>query len=36
VGANSYLVKPVTRDALFAMVRALDAFWIKLNRSAVA
>jgi DNA-binding response OmpR family regulator len=35
-GANSYLVKPVTRDALLAMVRALDAFWIKLNRSTVA
>lgn len=33
-GANSYLVKPVSRDALLAMVRALDAFWIKLNRAA--
>ncbi len=32
-GANSYLVKPVTQDALLTMVKALDAFWIKLNRS---
>jgi CheY-like chemotaxis protein len=36
VGANSYLVKPVTRDALLAMVRTLDAYWIKLNRTAIA
>ena len=35
-GANSYLVKPVTRDALLAMVKALDAFWIKLNRATIA
>lgn len=36
VGANSYLVKPVTRDALLAMVRTLDAYWIKLNRTITA
>jgi DNA-binding response OmpR family regulator len=36
VGANSYLVKPVAHEALLAMVRALDAFWIKLNRSTAA
>lgn len=32
-GANSYLVKPVGRDALVIMVRALDNFWMKLNLS---
>jgi CheY-like chemotaxis protein len=32
--ANSYLVKPVRRDALLAMVATLDAYWIRLNRSA--
>jgi CheY-like chemotaxis protein len=35
-GANSYLVKPVTRDALLAMVGTLKAYWIKLNRFATA
>ena len=30
-GANSYLVKPVGRDALLEMVRSLKAYWIKLN-----
>jgi CheY-like chemotaxis protein len=35
-GANSYLVKPVTRDPLLAMVRTLDAYWIKLNRTVTA
>lgn len=35
-GANSYLVKPVKRDALLALVRTLDAYWIKLNRTATA
>lgn len=30
-GANSYLVKPVSRDALIEMVKSLDAYWIKLN-----
>ena len=34
--ANAYLVKPVSREALLAMVRALDDFWIKLNRAATA
>lgn len=32
LGANSYLVKPVSRDALIEMVRSLDAYWIKLNQ----
>jgi CheY-like chemotaxis protein len=36
LGANAYLVKPVSREALLAMVRTLDAFWIKLNRVTVA
>lgn len=36
LGANAYLVKPVSREALLAMVRTLDAFWIKLNRVSVA
>jgi CheY-like chemotaxis protein len=36
LGANAYLVKPVSRDALLAMVRTLDAFWIKLNRASVS
>jgi CheY-like chemotaxis protein len=31
-GANSYLVKPVSRGGLLDMVLALDAYWIKLNR----
>jgi CheY-like chemotaxis protein len=35
LGANSYLVKPVTRDALLEMVRTLHAYWIKLNRPAL-
>ncbi len=30
-GANSYLVKPVGRDALIEMVRSLKAYWIKHN-----
>jgi CheY-like chemotaxis protein len=29
--ANSYLVKPVNGQALLDMVRALDAYWIRLN-----
>lgn len=33
LGANSYLVKPVGRNALLAMVQSLDAFWIKLNQA---
>ena len=32
LGANSYLVKPIGRDALLSMVSTLDAFWLKLNR----
>ena len=32
LGANSYLVKPIGRDALLSMVGTLDAFWLKLNR----
>jgi len=32
VGANSYLVKPVGRDALIEMVKSLNAYWIKLNQ----
>jgi DNA-binding response OmpR family regulator len=35
-GANSYLVKPVTRESLLALVRSLDAYWIKLNRVVAA
>jgi CheY-like chemotaxis protein len=31
--ANSYLVKPVNRQSLLSMVRALDAYWIKLNHA---
>lgn len=31
-GANSYLIKPVSRDALIEMVRSLNAYWIKLNQ----
>lgn len=36
LGANAYLVKPVSREALLGMVRTLDAFWIKLNRVSFA
>ncbi len=32
LGANSYLVKPVGSDALLDMVRALNHYWIVLNR----
>jgi CheY-like chemotaxis protein len=28
LGANSYLVKPVTFDTLVAMVKSLDLFWM--------
>ena len=34
LGANSYLVKPVTTVALHDMVRAVHAYWIGLNRPA--
>lgn len=33
LGANSYLVKPVGSDALLDMVRALNQYWIVLNRT---
>ena len=36
LGANSYLVKPVGHDALLAMVRSLETYWIKLNQTAAA
>ena len=36
MGANSYLVKPISRDALIAMARSLDTFWIKLNKSVAS
>ena len=36
LGANSYLVKPVSREALLTMVQTLDAFWIKLNHVTTA
>jgi len=32
-GANSYLVKPVGRDSLIAMVRALELYWITMNEA---
>lgn len=35
-GVNSYLVKPVGRDALIEMVRSLNAYWIKLNQVNVS
>ena len=34
--ANSYLVKPVSREALLAMAKMLNAYWIKLNRTVAA
>jgi CheY-like chemotaxis protein len=34
--ANSYLVKPVNREQLLAMVSTLDAYWIRLNRTVAA
>jgi CheY-like chemotaxis protein len=33
LGANSYLVKPVTFDALSNMIRTIDAYWLKCNQS---
>lgn len=30
-GANAYLVKPIGGDALVAMIRSIDAFWINQN-----
>ena len=34
LGANSYLVKPITTAALHDTVRAVHAYWIGLNRPA--
>jgi CheY-like chemotaxis protein len=34
MGANSYLVKPVSRDALLDMVRTLNYYWLFLNQPA--
>ncbi|MBE0432142.1 response regulator [candidate division WOR-3 bacterium] len=34
LGANSYLVKPVTFDALVEMVKTLNMYWLIMNRSA--
>jgi len=31
VGVSSYLVKPVSFDALATMIAAMDAYWLKLN-----
>lgn len=33
LGANSYLVKPVDSTAQLAMVKAVCAYWIELNRT---
>jgi CheY-like chemotaxis protein len=33
LGANSYLVKPVTFDGLFDMVKVLHPYWMVLNES---
>lgn len=33
LGANSFLVKPIGRDALIEMARTLKAYWIKLNHA---
>ena len=32
LGANSYLVKPVRRDALIDMVQVINRYWTDLNR----
>lgn len=34
LGANSYLVKPVTFDSLVQMVKTLNLYWLILNKSA--
>ncbi len=31
-GANSYLVKPVSRKGLLAMVTSIEAYWLKINQ----
>jgi CheY-like chemotaxis protein len=35
LGANSYLVKPVTFDALVEMVKALNFYWVILNEKPI-
>ena len=30
--ANSYLVKPVSRKGLLAMVKSIEAYWLKINQ----
>ena len=35
LGANSYLVKPITFDALVDMVKNLNFYWVILNESPV-
>ena len=35
LGANSYLVKPVTFDALVEMVKSLNFYWIILNENPI-
>jgi CheY-like chemotaxis protein len=36
LGANSYLVKPLSLAALVDMVRTIDSYWLKLHRAAAA
>ena len=31
-GANSYLIKPVSRKELLAMVKSIEAYWLKINQ----
>jgi CheY-like chemotaxis protein len=35
LGANSYLVKPVTFDALVEMVKTLNLYWLILNENPI-
>jgi CheY-like chemotaxis protein len=35
LGANSYLVKPVTFDALVEMVKSLNFYWVILNEDPI-
>ena len=35
LGANSYLVKPVTFDALVEMVKTLNLYWLLLNENPI-
>jgi CheY-like chemotaxis protein len=34
IGVNSYLIKPVTFDALVSMIEATNTYWFKLNQFA--